>query len=52
MKCLKAKVKTADYDKGHIIRVSNDEATALVRETGRWEYCPKHEWKEQRDATD
>ena len=39
MKCIKKH--------GKIKRVSDDQASDMVSEKG-WEYCPKHEWKEQR----
>lgn len=40
MKCVKKH--------GEIKRVSNEKAEVMVDEKG-WEYCPKHEWKNQRD---
>jgi hypothetical protein len=39
MKCVKKH--------GEIKRVSDDQAFEMVKQKG-WEYCPKHEWKEQR----
>ncbi len=40
MKCVKKH--------GEIKRLSNELAEKMVDGHG-WEYCPKHEWKEQRD---
>ena len=39
MKCVKKH--------GEIKRVKDEVALEMVHEKG-WEYCPKHEWKEQR----
>ena len=40
MKCIKKH--------GEILRVKNELAEEMVNEK-EWEYCPKREWKEQRD---
>jgi len=38
MKCLKRN--------GKVIRVGDKKAMDLINKD--WEYCPKHEWKDQR----
>lgn len=42
MKCVKPK------EGGKIIRVKNEKAEAMVA-FSNYKYCPKSEWKEQRD---
>jgi len=40
MKCIKHK------ETGEIERTDNEEARRAIAD-GNWQYCPKHEWKEQ-----
>jgi hypothetical protein len=44
MKCVKYKTSNIGLH-NKIKRVSDKEAIEFVN-SGKWEYCPKHEWKE------
>ncbi len=46
MKTLRIKMETIS----RIIRVSDKEAKRLVL-TGKYEYCPKHLWKAQKEKS-
>lgn len=46
MKCVKY-IGPIKVQQGRIERVANSYAMILV-ESGSYEFCPKHEWKQQR----
>jgi hypothetical protein len=45
MKCVK------NTRTNEIIRVSDNTAMYMVQQPSPWEYCPKWEWKAQREAS-